>query len=140
LARRVGEHAMKEATTDVSDGQPDAKPRAALLFDDWLDPIETGVRKRVRDFIGAMIEEELGGDDRGRSWPICSVAGATLVMVGGELSVTDRAIAGASSWARSARSRSRCRERASSRGTVRPGSGAASRCGPISVERRRRMR
>jgi putative transposase len=57
---------MKEATTDLSDGQPDAKPRAALLFDDWLDPIETGVRKRVRDFIGAMIEEELA-DLLGRS-------------------------------------------------------------------------
>jgi putative transposase len=29
------------------------------LFDDWFDPIETGVRQRVRSFIEAMIEAEL---------------------------------------------------------------------------------
>jgi hypothetical protein len=29
------------------------------LFDDWFDPIEAGVRDRVRGFIQAMIEGEL---------------------------------------------------------------------------------
>jgi hypothetical protein len=29
------------------------------LFDDWFDPIEAGVRDRVRGFIHAMIESEL---------------------------------------------------------------------------------
>ena len=35
-------------------GQPEAR-----LFDDWIDPIETGVRERVRDWIEALIEAEL---------------------------------------------------------------------------------
>src|SRR6185437_2223645 len=29
------------------------------LFDNWFDPIEFGVRSRVRDFIETMMEEEL---------------------------------------------------------------------------------
>ena len=29
------------------------------LFDDWFDPIEAGLRERVRGFIEAMIEAEL---------------------------------------------------------------------------------
>jgi transposase-like protein len=32
-----------------------------LLFDDWFDAIEDGVRARVRGFIEAMLEEELAG-------------------------------------------------------------------------------
>ncbi|HEX2462649.1 MAG TPA: IS256 family transposase [Vicinamibacterales bacterium] len=32
---------------------------AVHLFDNWFDPIEAGVRARVRDFIEAMIEAEL---------------------------------------------------------------------------------
>ena len=32
---------------------------AVDLFDDWFDPIEAGVRDRVRGFIQAMIEGEL---------------------------------------------------------------------------------
>ena len=32
---------------------------AALLFDDWFDAIEDGVRSRVRGFIEAMLEAEL---------------------------------------------------------------------------------
>ena len=32
-----------------------------LLFDDWFDAIEDGVRSRVRGFIEAMLEEELAG-------------------------------------------------------------------------------
>src|SRR3979411_1897197 len=32
---------------------------AVYLFDDWFDPIEAGVRDRVREFIQAMVEGEL---------------------------------------------------------------------------------
>ena len=32
-----------------------------LLFDDWVDAIEDGVRSRVRGFIETMLEEELAG-------------------------------------------------------------------------------
>ena len=32
-----------------------------LLFDDWFDAIEDGVRARVRGFIETMLEEELAG-------------------------------------------------------------------------------
>src|ERR1700680_4839998 len=49
---------MKKHTT-----QPDSAPLAAetapQLFDSWFDPIEFGVRSRVRDFIETMMEEEL---------------------------------------------------------------------------------
>jgi len=49
---------MKRHTT-----QPDSATHAAetspQLFDDWFDPIEFGVRSRVRDFIETMMEEEL---------------------------------------------------------------------------------
>ncbi|CAN2536345.1 hypothetical+protein [Methylocapsa aurea] len=30
-----------------------------MLFDNWFDPIEDGVRERVRGFIETMLEEEL---------------------------------------------------------------------------------
>jgi transposase-like protein len=49
---------MKKATT-----QPDSATLPAetsfQLFDNWFDPIEFGVRSRVRDFIETMMEEEL---------------------------------------------------------------------------------
>ena len=32
-----------------------------LLFDDWFDAMEDGVRARVRGFIETMLEEELDG-------------------------------------------------------------------------------
>ena len=32
---------------------------AEHLFDNWFDPIEAGLRERVREFIQAMIEGEL---------------------------------------------------------------------------------
>jgi putative transposase len=32
---------------------------AVHLLDDWFDPIEAGLRERVREFIQAMIESEL---------------------------------------------------------------------------------
>jgi hypothetical protein len=38
--------------------QSEAKMTVDLL-DDWFDPIEAGLRDRVREFIQAMIESEL---------------------------------------------------------------------------------
>ena len=40
----------------MSDPEPET---AVYLFDDWFDPIEAGLRDRVREFIHAMVEGEL---------------------------------------------------------------------------------
>ena len=49
---------MKSTITKSDSLQPVADT-AVYLFDDWFDPIEAGVRDRVRGFIQAMIEGEL---------------------------------------------------------------------------------
>jgi putative transposase len=49
---------MTSITTKPDSSQPAAEATADL-FDNWFDPIETGVRERVREFIHAMIEGEL---------------------------------------------------------------------------------
>src|SRR6266851_5684947 len=56
--RRSGDHAMKSISTKSDSPQP-AADTAVYLFDDWFDPIEAGVRDRVREFIQAMVEGEL---------------------------------------------------------------------------------
>src|SRR6476660_4961369 len=48
-----------ENLTRKSDSSQPAAETACYLFDDWFDPIESGVRDRVREFIHAMIEGEL---------------------------------------------------------------------------------
>ena len=49
---------MTSTTTKSDAVQPDAET-AVYLFDDWFDPIEAGLRDRVRDFIETMIRTEL---------------------------------------------------------------------------------
>ena len=49
---------MTSDSTKSSNSQP-ATDTPVYLFDDWFDPIEAGVRDRVRGFIEAMIEGEL---------------------------------------------------------------------------------
>src|SRR5262245_36259627 len=49
---------MKNITRESNSSQPAAET-AVYLFDDWFDPIEAGVRDRVREFIHAMVEGEL---------------------------------------------------------------------------------
>src|SRR6516162_3600335 len=49
---------MKKPTTQL-DSATEAAEASAQLFDNWFDPIEFGVRSRVRDFIETMMEEEL---------------------------------------------------------------------------------
>ena len=48
---------MTSITTKPDSLQPQSD--TIHLFDDWFDPIESGVRDRVREFIQAMIEGEL---------------------------------------------------------------------------------
>ena len=47
---------MPSDTTTPDAAQPEA---AACLFEDWFDPIESGLRERVRGFIEEMIRSEL---------------------------------------------------------------------------------
>src|SRR5258708_12047108 len=49
---------MTSITTKPDSSQPAAEATVDL-FDNWFDPIETGVRERVGEFIHAMIEGEL---------------------------------------------------------------------------------
>src|SRR5436189_2333494 len=49
---------MTSVTTKPDSSQPAAET-AVYLFDNWFDPIEDGLRDRVRKFIHAMIEGEL---------------------------------------------------------------------------------
>ena len=49
---------MTSVTTKPDSSHP-AGETAVYLFDNWFDPIEGGVRDRVREFIHAMIEGEL---------------------------------------------------------------------------------
>ena len=49
---------MTSTTTKSDAVQPEAET-AVCLFDDWFDPIEAGLRDRVRDFIETMIRTEL---------------------------------------------------------------------------------
>jgi hypothetical protein len=58
LTRRVGDHGMKKPIMRA-DFATAAAEASSQLFDDWFDPIESGVRSRVRDFIETMMEEEL---------------------------------------------------------------------------------
>src|SRR3954465_12652031 len=49
---------MTSVTTKPDSSQPAAET-AVYLFDNWFDPIESGLRDRVRESIHAMIEGEL---------------------------------------------------------------------------------
>ena len=49
---------MSDNSTKTASLQPGAET-APYLFDDWFDPIEAGLRDRVREFIREMIEGEL---------------------------------------------------------------------------------
>src|ERR1700746_637641 len=49
---------MKKPITQL-DSATDAAGTSTQVFDDWFDPIESGVRSRVRNFIETMMEEEL---------------------------------------------------------------------------------
>lgn len=50
---------MTSTSTKPDAVQPEAAGTAAYLFEDWFDPIEAGLRDRVRDFLKTMIRTEL---------------------------------------------------------------------------------
>jgi putative transposase len=58
LEGRAGDHAMTRVTTKPELLQL-SSDCCSRLFDDWFDPIETGVRRQVRTFIEEMIRGEL---------------------------------------------------------------------------------
>jgi hypothetical protein len=96
-------------------GQPEAR-----LFDNWIDPIETGVRERVRDWIEALIEAEQEAA-LGRATSLPSARGAIAMAAGC-----------ARSPALSAQPRSRCRGPACTPRMAAPPSGAVQPFGRIS--------
>ena len=49
---------MTSVTTKQDATQPQSNA-ASGVFDNWFDPIEAGLRGRIREFIEAMIEGEL---------------------------------------------------------------------------------
>ena len=49
---------MTSVTTKTEGLQPETET-ASYLFDNWFDPIESGVRERVRGFIDELIRQEL---------------------------------------------------------------------------------
>ena len=70
---------MTSTTTNPAADLPDQET-SVYLFDDWFDPIEAGVRDRVRGFIETMIRTEarhssctpaLRTAARGKPWQRC---------------------------------------------------------------------
>jgi hypothetical protein len=49
---------MTNVTMKLEQSQPQTDA-IVHLFDNWFDPIEAGLRDRVREFIHAMVEGEL---------------------------------------------------------------------------------
>jgi hypothetical protein len=49
---------MTNVTTKPDSSQPQTET-AVHLFDNWFDPIESGLRDRAREFLQAMLEGEL---------------------------------------------------------------------------------
>jgi putative transposase len=50
---------MTSLSTNPDCAQPSKNDASCCLLDDWFDPIELGIRERVRSFIEEMIREEL---------------------------------------------------------------------------------
>ena len=45
--------------TNITAAKPTLPQSEIFTGEDWLDPLEAGIRERIRGFIEAMIEEEL---------------------------------------------------------------------------------
>jgi putative transposase len=127
---------MTSDTTKANAAQPEAGT-AACLFDNWFDPIETGLRARVREFIEALIRGELdaalarpryGRRAKGSADEVGGVAGHRH-------GSRTRALTGTFGRTPITVPRARLDGR-----TVRRRSGAARRCGPTSAARSPPMR
>ena len=102
---------MKSFITKSYSSQPVGET-AVHPFDDWFDPIEAGVRDRVRGFIQAMIEGELDetlmrprygrrlASSSGKDDGLAAITGRpSLTVIDGELwADRDRGAAGAACW------------------------------------------
>ena len=99
---------MKDDTTHSTIAQPEAET-AAYLFDDWFDPIEAGVRERVREFIEAMIEGELDATLPRPRYGGCRRPSAAAARRCGRYRPPPRPPVAVADWEASAGSRSRCR-------------------------------
>jgi hypothetical protein len=99
---------MTSTTTKPDSLQPEAET-AVHLFDNWFDPIEAGLRDRVREFIHAMFEGELDTAlSRPRYARHAKPLSGEAQRAGGAL-VTAMAIGRGRCWEASAGWRSRCR-------------------------------
>jgi hypothetical protein len=125
---------MTSITTKPDSSQPTAEATVDL-FDNWFDPIETGVRERVREFIHAMIEGELDMSlsrpryARGAKPSIGHGEGA-IGTIGHRRVHRSRSLLGSFG-----RVESRSRAPGSTPPMARRRSGRARRCGPISGAR-----
>jgi hypothetical protein len=82
---------------------------AEHLFDNWFDPIETGLRDRAREFLQAMFEAELD-EALGRSrYARCGKRSSDDCKETWALAVIATATGRARCWERSGGWRSRCR-------------------------------
>ena len=130
-----GDHAITSNSTKSLTLQLEAET-AVCLLDDWFDPIEAGLRGRVREFIQAMIEGELEAAlsrPRYGRRPKAALENATPApaKAGGPsgISGTGTDIGHARCSEHSAGWRSRCRAPGSILRRARQASGRARRCG-----------
>jgi len=107
---------MTSVTTKPESSQLQSET-AVHLFDNWIDPIETEVRVRVRGFIEELIREELD-------------AALARPRYGRQAKSNDEADGAAGIVGHRHGSRTR-----TLMGTARPPNGAARRCAPISAAR-----
>ena len=128
---------MNTDSKNPSSSQSDVLP-TSWLFDDWIDPIESGVRARVRDWIEALVHSEL---DTALQRPRYGRS------TGGE---TGPAVAPVRGYRNGSRTRTltgtfgqtdiRCRVRVCRVRMAPPRNGRAKRCEPISAGPRQPMR
>ena len=98
--------------TNTSTNAPalQSQPATAVhLLDDWFDPIEAGLRERVREFIQGMIEAELEAAPSRPRTPAGERRLPRMPMARAVLRATGTATDHGLCWGPLAESRSRCR-------------------------------
>jgi putative transposase len=114
-----------------SDSFEPAADNAGHLFDNWFDPIESGVRERVREFIEELIRSELDATlSRPRYGRAKNADSGPASIVGHRHGSRTRALTG--SFGKTEITVPRARLQSSEGGTT---SGTARRCEPISDAR-----
>ncbi len=80
---------MTSVTTKPVVSQP-AVESSPHLFDDWIDPIETEVRERVREFIEKLIHEEQPPGERDRAIRACQFSAGRGAVTASRVSARSR--------------------------------------------------